>query len=179
MVYLRGVVERMVTRDADPDVVPVLGYLPQTSRPEDNLHYPTLALDGTKLHHITVSSAGEVQVQFDGSDGFVSLDGIAFARWSGDFAFDDWRLGTDNGDTMQLQQKRLGQQQPTVLLFTYNHICLARITNAFTVEGLLHTFRNGPVGVNWAHTSPYNSGTATMTSPVHPGRLYTDLCFRR
>ena len=109
MVYLRGVLERKVTNDEDPDVVPVLGILPQTSRPENNLHYPTLALDGTKLHHITISSAGQVQVQFDVSDGYIALDGIAFARWSGDFNFDDWRFGTDNGDTMQLMQKRNGQ----------------------------------------------------------------------
>ena len=106
MVYLRGVVERKVTSDEDSDSVPVLGYLPQTSRPEKNVHYPTLALDGFKLHHLTVLGAGQVQVRFDAGQQYVTLDGIAFARWSGDYGFDDWRFGTDDGDTMLVQMRR-------------------------------------------------------------------------
>jgi len=158
MVYLRGVLERKVTSDDDSDVVPVLGYLPQTSRPEHNMHYPTLALDGTELHHITVSSSGQVQVQFDVSDGFVALDGIAFARWSGDFSFDDWRFGTDDGDTMQLQQKATGKGNDTHIRLASHGLRSAVIINAFSTEGVLHTTRNGAAGSEWAHKSPYNSG---------------------
>ena len=161
MVYLRGVMERKVTNDDDPDGVPILGYLPQTSRPENNMNYPTMTLDGTQLHHITVSSAGQLQVQFDAADRYVCLDGIVFARWSGDFRFDDWRFGTNNDDTMQIQRITNGQYGPK--LHCVSNLILgfrfaAAITHALSKEGLMHTGRNGSAGAGWAHKIPYDSG---------------------
>jgi len=108
MVYLRGVVERKVTSTEASDFVPVVGVLPQTFRPENLMNYATLSLDGIKLHHVTVSARGQVQVQFDASQQFIALDGIAFARWSGSYGFGNWQFGTDNGDTLQIMSIETG-----------------------------------------------------------------------
>eukprot|EP00045_Choanoeca_perplexa_P003376 m.30182 g.30182 ORF g.30182 m.30182 type:complete len:1203 (-) comp12006_c0_seq4:5609-9217(-) len=145
MVYFRGVVKRMVTSESATDAVPVLGYLPQTARPEHNMNYPALALEGIKLHHITVSSSGQIQVQFDAADGLIALDGIAFAKWSGNYGFNGWQFGTDNGDMMQIQRTTNGA-----------------ITHAFSPDGFMHTGRNGSAGALWAHKTPYNADAVVL-----------------
>eukprot|EP00045_Choanoeca_perplexa_P017287 m.248230 g.248230 ORF g.248230 m.248230 type:complete len:1914 (+) comp17499_c0_seq1:194-5935(+) len=158
LVYFRGVVERKVSSNQDTDTVPVLGFLPQTTRPEKNVHFPTLALDGFKLHHLTVSGAGQVQVQFDVSQQYVALDGIAFARWSGDYAFSTWRFGTNNGDTMSVQLNGNGV-----------------ITNAFSSDGLWHTGRNGPAPASFLHKAPYRTDAVVLGNwiigPINSGHF--------
>lgn len=121
MVYLRGVMQRMITNSEDPDVVPVIGFLPQTFRPPFNMNYPSVALNESKLHHITIDSAGQIRVDFDADQRYISLDGMAFARVSGGYTFTDWRFGTDDGDTLQLLNTPPSEDCP--MSFTKDLMC--------------------------------------------------------
>ena len=128
MVRLRGVVKRLVTNTDAPAFAPVVGVLPQSHRPLRDANFPSLALSGIQLNHVTVSASGQVRVLFDASQDFISLEGIAFQHWSGDFAMDSWQFSTNDDENVQLVSVTAGRHLLLRVLYYLTDDSLHRAT---------------------------------------------------
>ena len=108
-VFLRGLVGRQPNIEpADPDVAPMIGRLPIGMRPHFPVDFPTIAHEGSRVHHVTVNKDGRISVTFSAGERYISLDGMAFSVRSNDLKMGSWRLATDNGFNLFLQPQAYG-----------------------------------------------------------------------